>query len=209
MEITKLFLITYFAALAGVIPPGLINMSVAKTCVQHGRKNGLLVALGACVIVIIQALIAVLLARYIFGNPYVQNMLLRTGLVIFLIMAVFFIVKANQSQVKKVKISSKRGLRSFGKGLAISTINVLPIPYFCALGAALNVSGKVEYDVMAISVFVLAAGVGTFTTLYVYVLFFARIEKRSESFTKYSNYFMAALMILLMIITVIRTYYYE
>ncbi|MFZ0491260.1 MAG: lysine transporter LysE, partial [Salegentibacter sp.] len=31
MEETKLFLITYFAALIGVIPPGLVNMTVAKT----------------------------------------------------------------------------------------------------------------------------------------------------------------------------------
>lgn len=209
METTKLFFITYFAALAGVIPPGLINMSVAKTCVEHGRRNGLLVAIGASIVVVVQALIAVLLARYIFGNPFVQNMLLRTGLVIFLIMAVFFFIRAKRNQVQKVSISKKRGFKSFGKGLMISALNVLPIPYFCALGAALNVSGKVEYDVIAISFFVLAAATGTFTVLYLYVVFFARIDKKSATFAKYSNYFMACLMALLMIITLIRTIYYE
>ena len=209
MEITKLFLITYLAALAGVIPPGLINMSVAKTCVQHGRKNGFLVAIGASTVVLFQALIAVLLARYIFGNPFVQNMLLRTGLVIFLIMAVYFFVQAKKSKVKEVKISSKRGWRSFGKGVGVSVLNILPIPYFCALGAGLNVSGKVSYDTLAITLFILAAAMGTFTTLYFYVIFFARIEKRSESFAKYSNYFMAGLMVILMIITLIRSIYYQ
>lgn len=209
METTKLFLITYFAALAGVIPPGLINMSVAKTCLERGRNNGLLVALGASLVVIIQALIAVMLARYIFGNPYVQNMLLRTGLVIFLIMAVFFFVKAKKSQVPKVKLSKNRGLKSLGKGMMISALNILPIPYFCALGAALNVSGKVEYDVMDITFFVLAAGAGTCTALYFYVIFFDKIQKRATSFTKYSNYFMAGLMIILMLITLIRTVYFE
>lgn len=209
METTKLFFITFFAALAGVIPPGLINMSVAKTCVQHGQKNGFLVAIGASTVVLFQALIAVLLARYIFGNPFVQNMLLRTGLVIFLIMAVYFFIQAKKSKVKEVKISSNRGWRSFGKGVGVSIINVLPIPYFCALGTALNVSGKVSYDVVAITIFVLAAAMGTFTTLYFYVIFFARIEKRSESFAKYSNYFMAVLMVVLMLITLIRSYYYE
>ena len=209
MEITRLFLITYLAALAGVIPPGLINMSVAKTCVQHGRKNGFLVAIGASVVVIFQALIAVLLARYIFGNPYVQNILLRAGLVIFLIMAVFFYIQAKKSKVKEVTISSKRGWRSFGKGVGISAINILPIPYFCALGAGLNVSGKVSYDALSISLFVLAAAMGTFTTLYFYVIFFARIETRRDSFAKYSNYFMAGLMVVLMVITLIRSLYYQ
>lgn len=184
-------------------------MSVAKTCVEHGRRNGLLVAIGASVVVIVQALIAILLARYIFGNPFIQNMLLRTGLVIFLIMAIFFFIRAKRNQVQKVRISKKRGFKSFGKGLMISALNILPIPYFCALGAALNVSGKVEYDVIAISVFILAAATGTFTVLYVYVIFFARIEKKSKTFVRYSNYFMACLMVILMIITLVRTIYYE
>ncbi len=209
METTKLFFITYFAALAGVIPPGLINMSVAKTCVQHGKNNGFLVAIGASLVVAFQALIAILLARYIFGNPFVRNMLLRTGLVIFLIMAIFFFVKAKRSRVKKVKVSKHAGIRSLGKGMMVSVLNVLPIPYFCALGAALNVSGKVEYDIVAISVFIAAAVLGTFTTLYLYVVFFARIENKSASFAKYSNYFMAALMLVLVIITLIRTIYFE
>lgn len=209
METTKLFFITYFAALAGVIPPGLINMSVAKTCVQHGKKDGVLVAVGASIVVAFQALIAILLARYIFGNPYVQNMLLRTGLVIFLIMAIFFFIKAKRSRVKKVKIPKHAGIRSLGKGMMISVLNVLPIPYFCALGAALNVSGKVEYDIIAISFFIAAAVLGTFTTLYLYVIFFARIDNKSASFAKYSNYFMAGLMLVLVVITLIRTVYFE
>ncbi len=209
METTKLFFITYFAALAGVIPPGLINMSVAKTCVEHGKKNGLFVAIGASMVVALQALIAILLARYIFGNPYVRNMLLRTGLVIFLFLAIFFFIKAKRSRVKKVTISKSRGIKSLGKGMMVSVLNILPIPYFCALGAALNVSGKVSYDVLAISMFIAAAVLGTFTALYLYVIFFVRIDNRSASFAKYSNYFMAGLMLVLVVITLIRTVYFE
>ena len=195
--------------MAGVIPPGLINMSVAKTCVQHGKKNGILVAVGASIIVLFQALIAIQLARYIFGNSYVQNMLLRTGLVIFAIMAIFFFVKAKKSKVKKVVVPKNAGLKSLGKGMMVAVLNVLPIPYFCALGVGLNVSGKVEYDVMAITIFILAAALGTFTALYFYATFFARIEKKSASFNKYSNYFMAGLMVVLVVITLIRIVYFE
>lgn len=209
MEITKLFLITFFAAFAGVLPPGLINMSVAKTCVQHGKQNGTLVAIGASIIVLFQALIAIMLAKYIFGHPFVTNMLLRAGLVVFLILAVFFFVKAKRTRVQQVKVPKNAGLRSLAKGMMMSALNVLPIPYFCALGAALNVSGKVSYDIIAIIVFMAAAALGTFTALYGYVFFFGRINKKSESFAKYSNYFMASLMLILVIITFIRILYYE
>ncbi len=207
MEETKIFLITYFAALLGVVPPGLVNMSVAKTCVKRGKKNGVYVAIGASFVVMIQALIAILLAKYIFDNPFVRNVLLRAGLVVFLILAIYFFVKGQQHRQKEVEVSPTSGVRSILKGMMIGVLNVFPIPYFVALGAALNVNGSVQYHVINNTVFVLAASLGTFSTLYLYALFFARIEAEGNFFAKYSNYFMAGLMLVLVIITFLRIFY--
>lgn len=206
METTKLFLVTFFASLVGVIPPGLINMTVAKTCLERGKKNGILVAIGASSIVFIQALFAILLAKYIFFNPYVKNMLLRTGAVIFFLMAIYFFVKAKQRRTK-MKVYKHAGSRSFFKGVMMSLVNVLPIPYFCTIAAAMSVSGKIEYDALRIFIFGTAAGAGTFVTLYFYVLSFLKIEKKTASITKYSNYFMGILMLILVMLTVARIIY--
>lgn len=206
MEETKIFLITYFAALLGVVPPGLVNMTVAKTCVQKGKKNGIYVAVGASFVVLIQAMIAIFLARYIFDNPFVKNVLLRAGLVVFLILMVYFFIMAKHKR-KKVEVSPTSGVKSILKGIMIAALNIFPIPYFVALGAALNVNGQVEYHFLNNTVFVLAASLGTFTTLYLYALFFAKIEAEENFFAKYSNYFMAGLMLILVVITFIRIYY--
>lgn len=206
METTRLFLVTFFASLVGVIPPGLVNMTVARTCLERGKKNGILVAVGASSVVLIQGLIAILLAKYIFFNPFVRNMLLRTGAVIFLLLAVYFFVKAKQNQTK-IRVYKHAGSRSFFKGVMISVINVLPIPYFCTVAAAISVSGKLEYDATRILVFGLAAGLGTFVTLYFYVLSFLKIEKKTTTITKYSNYFMGVLMLILVMITLARIIY--
>ncbi|HSJ11959.1 MAG TPA: hypothetical protein VK916_04705, partial [Gillisia sp.] len=64
------------------------------------------------------------------------------------------------------------------------------------------------YDWTLIITFILAASLGTFTTLYFYVLSFLKIEHKTEIFSKYSNYFMAALMFVLVIITIIRIFYF-
>lgn len=199
-------MITYFAALLGVVPPGLVNMSVAKTCVQHGKKEGIFVAVGATFIVLFQAWIAILLAKYIFDNPYVQNVLLRAGVVIFILMAVYFFIIAQRKKTE-VEVHHTTGFKSLVKGMIISALNIFPIPYFCAVGAALNVRGGVDYDIAQMLFFVSAAALGSFTTLYFYVVFFARIEDQSSYFSKYSNYFMAALMMVLVIITLIRIFY--
>ncbi|AXT56926.1 LysE family transporter [Aquimarina sp. MMG015] len=206
METTKLFLVTFFASLVGVIPPGLINMTVAKTCLERGKKNGILVAIGASAVVFIQALLAILLAKYIFFNPYVKNMLLRTGAVIFFLMAIYFFVKAKQRRTK-IKVYKHAGSRSLFKGMMMSLVNVLPIPYFCTIAAAMSVSGKIQYDALRIVAFGIAAGTGTFVTLYFYVLSFLKIEKKTASITKYSNYFMGILMLVLVMLTLARIIY--
>ncbi|MGB8703421.1 MAG: LysE family transporter [Gillisia sp.] len=206
MDDTKLFLITFSAAFLGVLPPGLVNMTVAKTCVDNGRKNGLYVALGATMIVFCQATIAVFLARYIFSNPYIKNMLLRAGLVIFAILAVYFFVKARQDS--KVDMQSQKSNRhSIFKGMFIAVLNVFPIPYFTAIAAAQNIGDKNGYHLIAAGLFVIAASLGTFCSLYLYVVSFLKIENKTHFFTRYSNYFMAGLMLVLVIITVLRIFY--
>ncbi|MUP44597.1 lysine transporter LysE [Gramella sp. BOM4] len=205
MEETKLFLIVYFAAFVGVIPPGLVNMTVAKTCVEKGKKNGMYVAIGASVIVLIQALIAVLLAKYIFEHPVVRRMLLRAGLVIFSILFIYFFLKARKN--KKIQPSTKQAnANSLFKGMLVAGLNLFPIPYFVALAGAMDLKNTVSYDWSMSIAFAMAASLGSFTTLYLYVLSFASIEERIESFTKYSNYFMAVLMFVLIIITLVRMY---
>ncbi len=205
METTRLFLVTFFAALVGVIPPGLVNMTVARTCLERGKNNGILVAIGASIVVVFQALIAILLAKYIFFNPFVRNILLRTGAVIFFLMAIYFFAKAKQKA--KIKVYRNIDTRSFFKGVMMSVINVLPIPYFVAIAAGMSVSGKIEYDTSRIIAFIIAAGSGTFVTLYLYVFSFLKIEKKTASITKYTNYFMGILMLVLVLITLARIIY--
>ncbi|MFV8226374.1 LysE family translocator [Christiangramia aquimixticola] len=203
MEETKLFLITYLAAFIGVVPPGLVNMTVAKTCVEKGKRNGLYVAIGAGLVVLIQALIAVLLARYIFENPYVRKMLLRAGLVVFCILAVYFFIQARHKKgIKHHK--QKANANSVFKGILVASLNVFPVPYFVAIAGAMDLSGNIEYDWSLNTSFALAACLGSFSALYLYVVLFDKIDKKAETFAKYSNYFMAALMLILIIIAIIR-----
>ena len=69
LDTAQFIVITYFAAMVGVIPPGLVNMTVAKTCVNKGKRSGLRVALGASMVVFFQAMLAILMAKYIFNHP--------------------------------------------------------------------------------------------------------------------------------------------
>lgn len=166
----------------------------------------MLVAVGASFVVLFQAAIAILLAKYIFNHPYIKNILLRTGLVVFGLLAIYFFLAAQKKKVK-VKDENTNVSKSFLKGMAISALNIFPIPYFVAISTAFNAKGNYEYDWTTIWLFAFGAALGTFFTLYLYVICFIRIEKHTSSVAKYSNYFMALLMVVLVIATFIRIYY--
>lgn len=207
MEETRIFLITYIAALAGFVAPGLVNISVGKICLVYGKKSGLYAALGASLAVMIQAVLAVLLARYIFDHPMVRNVLLRTGLVILVLLMIFFLVKALRGPHILPESEATSTKNSILKGMLVATLNIFPIPYFCAVAAAINVAGGASYNLLYIFMFCLAAAVGSFSVLYFYVVFFKRIENKMTSFTRYSNYFMALLMLILVVVTLVKIYY--
>ncbi|MGO2101897.1 MAG: LysE family translocator [Psychroflexus halocasei] len=202
----QVYILTYLAALAGVIPPGLINMSVAKACLNRGKKAALMMAIGASIIVLLQATVSVLLSSYIFDHPFVKGMLLRTGLVILILMMLYFLLTAQQSKSKD-EISKSKSSRSFLNGLLIAVLNVFPIPYFVVLSTVFGSEFDFEFTTLNIILFALSAAVGTFTTLYAYIVFFIKIEDKTTTFKKYSNYFMAALMLILACVTVWRIYY--
>lgn len=203
MEDLQIYIYTYLAAFIGVVPPGLVNMSVAKTCIEKGRRNGVLMASGASVVVFIQALIAILIAKYIFSNPYVKSMFLKTGIAILILMFIYFLLLANRKKTQQ-KIKKRTGTKSFFKGILVSALNIFPIPYFVLIASLLSNNFKTAFTLFDDVFFALSAALGTLTTLYLYVIFIMKIDGKTELFKKYSNYFMAVLMLILIIITSIR-----
>lgn len=205
---TQVFIATFFAALAGVIPPGLINMSVAKTCLKKGKRQGLFMALGASLVVLFQAIVAVLLSSYIFKHPYVKGMLLRTGLVILFILMLYFLFAARYNKTKNVKVqTTSKSIKSFFNGVGIAILNIFPVPYFVVLATVFGSEFQFQFSFVNSVVFGICAALGTFVTLYFYVVFFLKIEDKTALFKRYSNIFMALLMLVLASVTLWRIYY--
>ncbi len=203
MEDLQIYVYTYLAAFVGVVPPGLVNMSVAKTCLEKGRRNGVFMAIGASLVVFFQALLAVVISKYIFSHPDVKSMFLQAGVGILILMFVYFLLSANRKKNQQ-NIKKRTGTKSFFTGILVSVLNIFPIPYFILIGTLLSNNFKITFTINNDLIFALSAALGTFTTLYLYVIFIMRIDGKTELFKKYSNYFMAVLMLILIIVTWVR-----
>ena len=204
-----LFFATFSAAFMATVPPGLLNMNAAKISVEKGRKNGIFFSIGVSVTVIAQAYIAVLISKYLYNNAYIIDVLLKIAVIVFAVCAIYFFIAARKYKNKKIVVRDVSRKNSFFKGMLLAMLNLLTIPYYCALNAAWNVSGWIKFEWQDILAFILSGALGTFTVLCLYVIYFNKLEMKTNSFSRYSNYILSLLMLILVVITLIRIFYTE
>ncbi len=202
-----LFFATFSAAFMATVPPGLLNMNAAKVSVEKGKANGIIFSIGVSTMIMLQATIAVYISRFLDNNPDVIAVLLKIATVVFAFFAVYFFWAAKRNKVPNpelVKISKKN---SFLKGIGLAAVNLLTIPYYSGLNVMWNASGWIQFKVSDIAIFILAAGLGTFSVLYMYTIYFNKLENRTNRFSQNSNYILSGLMAVLLVITLIRVFY--
>ena len=206
-HLLTLFFATFSAAFMATVPPGLLNMNAAKISVEKGKTNGIIFSLGVSIMIIVQAYISVLISKFLFKNPEIIDLLLKIALIVFAFFAVYFFVKAKKKKLNRPKIVKVSKKNSFFKGILLAAVNLLTIPYYSGLNAMWNASGWIKFQFRDIATFILAAGCGTFTVLYLYTVYFTKLETKNNGFSKNSNYILSALMLLLLVITLIRIFY--
>ena len=202
-----LFFATYSAAFMATVPPGLLNMNAAKVSVEKGRGNGIIFSLGVSVMVVMQAYVAVLISKFLYRHPEVISWLQKAALIVFAFFAAYFFMMARRQRQRPIKIVQVSKKNSFFRGLLLASLNLLTIPYYSALNAMWNASGWIQFQFWDIAVFILSAGSGTFSVLYLYTVYFKKLEARNNTFSRNSNYILSVLMMVLLVITLIRIFY--
>jgi len=202
-----LFFATFSAAFMATVPPGLLNVNAAKTSVEKNKLNGIIFSLGVSTMIMLQATVAVFISKFLYKNPDVVAVLLKIAIVVFAALAVYFFVAAKSNREKKIKDIEISKRSSYFKGVFLAAVNLLTIPYYSGLNIMWNASGWIKFQVWDIVTFVLAAGTGTFSGLYLYVFYFDKLEYKTEKFGRNANYILGLLMLLLLVITIIRVYH--
>ncbi|WP_422083257.1 LysE family transporter [Ulvibacterium sp.] len=204
-----LFFATFSAAFMATVPPGLLNMNAAKTSVEKGKLNGIIFSAGVSSMIMIQAYIAVLISKFLNKNPGVVEVLMDIAVGVFAFFAVYFYIAARRNKRKAPKLVKVSKKNSFFKGMLLAALNLLTIPYYSGVNIMWNASGWIKFEIWDIVTFILAVGSGTFSVLYMYTIYFNKLESRTSQFSKNSNYILSVLMVVLLIITLIRIFNHE
>ncbi|MCU0346373.1 MAG: LysE family translocator [Saprospiraceae bacterium] len=195
MTLLTHFLIAYGLSFVGSLPFGMINMTVAHTAIRKGMHQAFFTALGAALVEFLQVFIALKFTWLFAENPSVERVFQVIATVVFFAGGTFFFFFAkskpdiSESDVKP----SKRG--DFLRGIGISSLNLMVIPYWIFYATWLTSKGVMVHDNLHVVLFALGTMSGTFTLLMLYALLGARILSKSEVITKWVNKFIGLLLI--------------
>ncbi|MFZ4106692.1 lysine transporter LysE [Flavobacterium sp.] len=188
MNIFLPFFFGYLAAVVGVIPPGLINMTAAKVSLIEGKKIAFFFVLGALVIIFFQTYISVIFAQYINLHNEVIILLRKIGLVIFLLLSIYFFKFAkNPSFINPDHAVEKSKHSRFFKGMFVSAINFFPIPYYVLISITMASYGIFTFDTLPELSLVIGAVLGSSTIFYLYVVFFNKMKSKTDFFINNMN----------------------
>ncbi len=206
MSITIIFFLGLFIALVGVIPPGLLNMTAAKISLKEGHSRGITFSIGVCIIVILQTYVAVLFARYLSNHQDIVDVLQRVAMVIFFLIAIYFLFIA-KATTENQEVPSEKSKRSrFFMGMFLSSINMFPIPYQAYMSITMASFGFMDFEQTSIISYVAGAATGTFVMLYVYIFFFERIKSTALSSNKNMNKIIGSITGIIAVITLINIF---
>lgn len=198
----------FIASAVGITPPGLINMTAAKVSVEEGKARAFVFAGGATLIVLIQAFIAIVFAKFIDNNPDVVIVLREVGLAIFSVLTFYFFwtSKKMKPKEKNIKLRSKKS--RFFLGMLLSALNLFPIPFYVFVSVTLATYNYFSFEKPFIYTFVIGSGIGAYFAFYCYIAFFKKMESKTAFILNNMNYIIGSITGLVSIITLINVIKY-
>lgn len=191
----------FVMAFLSLTPPGMLNMTAVKTSLQKGRNEGVWFAFGAALVVIPQAFIALVFARYFVENPQVVERLEIAGIMVLFLLSVVFFMQARKNFKGK---GGKREGKSFWLGMLMSGMNMLAIPFYLVLSSVLENRGLLKTEQPFINLFVSGVFLGAFSLFFIYASFAQIIQKKAHFIARNINYILSLLFLVLGILTLIK-----
>jgi threonine/homoserine/homoserine lactone efflux protein len=185
----------------GLISPGMLNMTALKIRINSSKSDSVKFALGASIIVFFQAGIALFFADYFSKNPNVIENLKIAGVIVFFILSVFFFLLSR----KKMNPKGEKGNKNYlFRGMAMSVVNMLAIPFYLGVSLYLVSIDKIIIEQPFILLFVFGAVIGSFLLFYTYIVLAKIIIKKLSFIATNINIVLSILFLILGVVLLIK-----
>ncbi|MFD0763085.1 LysE family transporter [Lutibacter aestuarii] len=188
-------------AYIGLISPGMLNMTALKISLSTNKKESIKFALGASLVVFFQAGIALFFADYFVKNPKIIEVLKVIGVFVFFILSVLFFILSR----KVLNAKTTKGARNyFLKGIAMSVVNMLAVPFYLGISIYLASINKIIIEQPFIILFVFGSALGSYLLFYTYIILADVINNKIAFIAKNINLILSILFLILGILTLFK-----
>lgn len=206
MSVLFAFAFAILFSFVGVLPPGIVNMTVAHYSAKKSLKKARKFINGAILVVFVQSILAFYFATFLESHPQVMQNLKLVGSVVFILLTIFFLGKGIQnylhSKEEIKKKSAKSKLKPFLHGIVISGLNVFPIPYYAFVSLYLSAFIEDFFTNLVGLAFVIGVTLGTFIVFLGYAYLFRKIKHKITFFVKNINFIIAIITGLIAVFTI-------
>lgn len=195
----------WLCSFVGTLPFGTINVSVTEAAIQRGVRVGIFMGIGASIVEFFQSYIALSFYHILTHNPAVERMIILVCIPIFLAIGVYYLFKKNKSMGKPTSTASNA--IGAAKGLMLSSLNLLAIPYYVFIGGYLYSSEYISLKGRFIAAFATGVVIGSFMVFVLYAKLGQVIKKKSEKMSHYASKIVGAIFIAIAISQAFRYYW--
>lgn len=187
------FLIGLIASFIGSLPFGVLNLTMVETVVKRGNKSGRDFAIGASIIEIIQAFIAIWFLDWFVHNPEVESNIKIAAVPILIILGIVFIIRDPHCKLQAVEYKGSPILKS----IYLSLLNPLVIPFWIFCSGYFHSAAWIDFGPYQLILFIAGIGFGKYFSLIAYGAVRKQIVKRLDFFNLCFNRMIAIVFILL------------
>ncbi len=199
------FIYGCIGSFVGTLPMGTINVSIAEESIRRGVRAGIIMSLGAAFVEFFQSYIALSFFNILSTNPEVERTIILTCIPIFLVIGCYYLFKKNKPiPVQPSKASNVIG---FAKGIMVTTLNLIAIPYYVFLGGYLHSAGLIRLEPEFIAAFSVGVVGGTFLVFLIYAKLGQYIRRKSEKLSRYASKVVGLIFITIAISQAFRYYW--
>lgn len=187
--------------------PGMLNMQAVATSVRVGTRKAYLFSAGLAVVIAAQTALAVLFANLLTDNPSILPYIKESAIPLFLLLAVGFTWKGFRARAAR-KAEKERPYKGgpFWRGMMMSSMNILNVPFVFALAGWLMADGYLSREFLARLFYVPGTALGALLVFFMYARLGDWISRNAALFTRNINFFIGGLFVLLALLQSIRLY---
>ncbi len=205
MDYLVAFGIAFGFSFVGMLPPGMLNMTVIGLNMNKGFKIALFFAIGAAFVEFFQSLLVIKFADkvqvYLEGNVYVN----WVAVVILLVLGIsFLLAKPKKENIKEKEVEGSTG-GAMVKGMTLALANVLVYAFWLAQGIYWNQQGVLRDEWSILITFSVGIFLGSVAAYLVYIALGEKILKRFDAFANNLNKVLAGVFFVLAALQLAQT----